>query len=82
MKKTSLLKGDKIIFSVSDNDTGISEDIRDKIFQPFFTTKSSGEGTGLGLSLSHDIITQGHGGTLEVKTVVGEESEFIITLPV
>ena len=82
IKLLSEMNGNKIIFSVHDNGNGIAEDIRDKIFQPFFTTKSSGEGTGLGLSLSHDIITQGHGGTLEVKTVVGQESEFIITLPV
>ena len=72
----------KIYFSVKDNGTGIPNEILGKIFQPFFTTKSSGEGTGLGLSLSNEIITQGHGGTLEVKTRVGEGSEFIITLPV
>jgi len=67
---------------VKDNGIGIPEDIKDKIFQPFFTTKPTGEGTGLGLSLSYDIITKGHGGELELETKEGEGSEFIIQLPV
>ncbi len=67
--------------SVKDNGNGIPEDIKKKIFQPFFTTKPTGEGTGLGLSLSYDIITKGHGGEMIVKTTVGEGSEFIIQLP-
>ena len=54
----------------------------DKIFQPFFTTKPAGQGTGLGLSLSYDIITKGHGGELKVETKEGEGSVFIISLPV
>jgi len=54
----------------------------DKIFQPFFTTKPAGQGTGLGLSLSYDIITKGHGGELKVETTEGEGSVFIISLPV
>jgi signal transduction histidine kinase len=66
---------------VSDNGTGIPEKTVDKIFQPFFTTKPTGEGTGLGLSLSYDIVTKGHGGTLEVETKEGEGSNFIIRLP-
>ena len=53
----------------------------DKIFQPFFTTKPTGQGTGLGLSLAYDIITKGHGGEIKVKTNENEGSEFIITLP-
>jgi signal transduction histidine kinase len=53
----------------------------DKIFQPFFTTKPAGEGTGLGLSMSYDIITKGHGGELKVETKEGEYAEFIIYLP-
>ena len=61
---------------------GISQKVLDKIYQPFFTTKPSGEGTGLGLSLSYDIIHKGHGGKLEVKTKEGEFAEFIIELPV
>jgi len=54
--------------------------VKNKIFQPFFTTKPTGEGTGLGLSLSYDIITKGHGGTMEVVTSEGEGTEFIIQL--
>ena len=52
-----------------------------KIFQPFFTTKPTGEGTGLGLSLSYDIVTQGHGGTLTVESQDGQGTEFVISLP-
>ncbi|WP_020605029.1 tetratricopeptide repeat-containing sensor histidine kinase [Spirosoma spitsbergense] len=67
---------------VSDNGTGISKSVRDKIFQPFFTTKPTGEGTGLGLSLSYDIITKGHGGSLTVESQEGEGTTFVIQLPV
>ncbi|GAA4039618.1 hypothetical protein GCM10022409_26670 [Hymenobacter glaciei] len=66
---------------VADNGTGIPADIKAKIFQPFFTTKPTGEGTGLGLSLSHDIIAQGHGGTLSVESEPGQGTEFLISLP-
>lgn len=66
---------------VKDNGTGIPTEIVSKVFQPFFTTKPTGEGTGLGLSLSYDIITKGHGGTLEVETKEGEGSEFVVKLP-
>ncbi len=72
---------DKIEIRIGDNGNGIPKDIIDKIFQPFFTTKPTGEGTGLGLSLSYDIVTKVHGGDLKVETNVGEKSEFIITLP-
>ncbi|MDN3642878.1 ATP-binding protein [Lutimonas halocynthiae] len=78
--KTKLEKT-KVIISVSDNGSGIPEDVKEKIFQPFFTTKPTGEGTGLGLSLSYDIVTA-HGGELKVKTNEGEGTEFIIILPV
>ena len=64
-----------------DNGTGIPPDIRDKLFQPFFTTKPTGEGTGLGLSISYDIVTQQHGGTIAVDSEVGEFTEFTIRLP-
>ncbi len=66
---------------VLDNGVGISPVVRDKIFHPFFTTKPTGEGTGLGLSLSYDIVTKGHGGTLTVATRDGESAEFLIELP-
>jgi two-component system NtrC family sensor kinase len=66
---------------VHDNGIGIPAEIRDRLFQPFFTTKPPGEGTGLGLSMSYDIITQQHGGTISVDSRVGEYSEFTIRLP-
>ncbi len=72
----------KVFISVTDNGGGIPENIVDKIFQPFFTTKPTGEGTGLGLSLSYDIITKGHYGMLSVKVVKDHGSEFIIELPI
>ena len=79
IKTASLENG--IIVSVKDNGKGMLEETKAKIFQPFFTTKPTGEGTGLGLSLAYDIITKGHGGTIEVKSIEGEGSEFKITLP-
>lgn len=71
----------KVEIRVTDNGPGIPNEIKDKIFQPFFTTKPTGEGTGLGLSMSYDIITKGHGGELKIETKKGEGSEFIIQLP-
>ncbi len=72
---------DKILISVADNGNGIPDAIKDKIFQPFFTTKPTGQGTGLGLSLSYDIV-KAHGGDLRVETKDGEGTMFIISLPV
>jgi two-component system NtrC family sensor kinase len=72
--------GDKVFISVKDNGNGIPQKIVDKIFQPFFTTKPTGQGTGLGLSLSYDIV-KAHGGEIKVKTKENEGSEFIIELP-
>ncbi len=72
----------KIEIKVKDNGTGIPQKALDKIFQPFFTTKPTGQGTGLGLSLSYDIVTKGHGGELKVETTEGEYTEFSIILPV
>jgi signal transduction histidine kinase len=72
--------GDKVLISVKDNGPGIPQKILDKIFQPFFTTKPTGQGTGLGLSLSYDIV-KAHGGELKVETKEGEGSVFIISLP-
>lgn len=71
----------KAAICIKDNGNGVAAAIRDKIFQPFFTTKPSGQGTGLGLSLSHDIITKGHGGTLLLNSEEGSYAEFIIHLP-
>ena len=72
---------DKVEISISDNGNGIPQKVLDKIFQPFFTTKPTGEGTGLGLSLSYDIV-KAHGGELKVDTKEGEGSEFMIHLPI
>ncbi len=74
--------GEKVEIRVRDNGMGIPEAVRAKIFQPFFTTKPTGEGTGLGLSLSYDIVTQGHGGTLAVASEEGSYTEFLISLPI
>ena len=73
--------GDKVEVRIRDNGAGIPPDIQEKIFNPFFTTKPAGEGTGLGLSMSHDIVVKQHGGTIEVVTEPGSFAEFIITLP-
>ncbi len=70
---------DKVEIKVIDNGNGIPQKVVDKIFQPFFTTKPTGEGTGLGLSLSYDIV-KAHGGEIKVETKEGEGSEFIITI--
>ena len=75
-------QGEHVEIRVCDNGLGIPEAMRQKIFQPFFTTKPSGEGTGLGLSLSYDIVTQGHGGTLTVESQEGKFTEFLISLPI
>jgi two-component system NtrC family sensor kinase len=73
--------GEAIEIRIRDNGTGIPPEIRDKLFQPFFTTKPTGEGAGLGLSISWDIVTQQHGGTITVDSRVGEFTEFTIRLP-
>jgi signal transduction histidine kinase len=74
--------GSNILITVKDNGTGMPPKIAEKVFQPFFTTKPTGEGTGLGLSLSYDIVTKGHGGKLSVRSTEGVGSEFVVTLPV
>jgi signal transduction histidine kinase len=74
-------EGDEVVVRVHDNGTGIPEVVRQKIFQPFFTTKPAGEGTGLGLSLSYDLVVQGHDGSLEVESQEGSYTEFIVRLP-
>ena len=79
---TTKKEGSNILISVMDNGNGIPKPILDKIFHPFFTTKPTGQGTGLGLSMSYDIVTQGHGGEIKVETKEGEGSNFIIILPI
>ena len=73
--------GDAVEIVIRDNGTGIPDDVKAKMFNPFFTTKPAGEGTGLGLSLSHDIVVKQHGGTIEVATEAGAYTAFTITLP-
>ena len=73
--------GDKVEIKIRDNGSGIPAEVKAKIFNPFFTTKPAGEGTGLGLSLSYDIIVKQHGGTIDVTTRSGEFTEFTVTLP-
>jgi GAF domain-containing protein/nitrogen-specific signal transduction histidine kinase len=81
LKVTTLNAGEAVEIRVRDNGTGIPADIRDKLFQPFFTTKPTGEGTGLGLSITYDIVTKAHGGSIAVDSKVGDYSEFTIRLP-
>ena len=78
---TTQKTANNIEIRIKDNGTGMSENVQAKIFQPFFTTKPTGQGTGLGLSLAYDIITKGHGGSLTVESAEGGGSEFIISLP-
>ena len=73
--------GDRVEIKIRDNGTGIPSQIKDKMFNPFFTTKPAGEGTGLGLSISHDIVVKQHGGSMEVETQSGEFTEITIVLP-
>ena len=73
--------GKTVEIRIRDNGTGIPPEVREKMFNPFFTTKPTGEGTGLGLSMTHDIIVKQHGGRIDVETEPGVFTEFIITLP-
>jgi len=73
--------GNSVEIRIRDNGAGIPNEIKEKIFNPFFTTKPAGEGTGLGLSMSHDIVVKQHGGTIRVNTELGAFTEFIVTLP-
>ncbi|NND15945.1 MAG: two-component sensor histidine kinase [Eudoraea sp.] len=79
---TTEKKKDVVLLSIKDNGNGVPKKIQDKIFQPFFTTKPTGEGTGLGLSMSYDIVTKGHGGELQMETKEGQGTEFTIVLPI
>ncbi len=71
-----------VIIKVKDNGVGMPEHVKEKIMQPFFTTKPTGEGTGLGLSLTYDMVVKGQGGSIQVNSIEGEGSEFIIQLPI
>lgn len=79
---TTSAENNQVVITVKDNGVGIPDAIKEKIMQPFFTTKPSGEGTGLGLSLTYDMVVKGHGGNIQVDSVAGEGSEFIVMLPV
>ena len=72
----------QIIIKVSDNGTGMTDEVKAKIFQPFFTTKPTGQGTGLGLSLAYDIVTKGHIGTIEAESVEDKVTSFTVKLPI
>ena len=74
-------RGDRVEITIRDNGMGIPADVKEKMFNPFFTTKPAGEGTGLGLSISHDIVVKQHGGSMEVETQPGEFTEIKIVLP-
>ena len=78
---TTSKQADQVVIEVADNGTGMPEQVKEKIFQPFFTTKPTGEGTGLGLSLSYDIVTKGHGGSINVSTSANQGTVFTIQLP-
>jgi signal transduction histidine kinase len=81
LRATTKNLGNEVEIRIRDNGTGIPEEVKEKMFNPFFTTKPAGEGTGLGLSMSHDIIVKQHGGKIDVDTLPGAFTEFIITLP-
>jgi signal transduction histidine kinase len=81
LKATTKSLGNKVEIRIRDNGTGIPLEVKEKMFNPFFTTKPAGEGTGLGLSMSHDIVVKQHGGKIDVDTEPGVFTEFIITLP-
>ena len=79
---TTLKENNKVIIRIRDNGKGIPQDIKDKIFNPFFTTKPTGQGTGLGLSISYDIIVKGHSGEISVDSKPGEFTEFVLAFPI
>jgi signal transduction histidine kinase len=81
MAATTKNLGDRVEIAIRDNGTGIPPDVKEKMFNPFFTTKPAGEGTGLGLSISHDIIVKQHGGSIEVETLPGQFTEIRVILP-
>ena len=81
MRASTKSLGDTVEIRIRDNGTGIPPEVKEKMFNPFFTTKPAGEGTGLGLSMTHDIVVKQHGGTIDVVTEPGQFTEFRIVLP-
>ena len=81
LRATTKNLGDTVEIRIRDNGTGIPAEVKEKMFNPFFTTKPAGEGTGLGLSMTHDIIVKQHGGRIDVATEPGQFTEFTIVLP-
>ena len=81
MLVTTAMENRSLVIRIRDNGTGIPEEIRNRIFEPFYTTKEAGRGTGLGLSISYDLVVQKYGGRMEVESKQDEFTEFIITLP-
>jgi signal transduction histidine kinase len=81
VRATTKGRTDHVEIRIRDNGTGIPPEVKEKMFNPFFTTKPAGEGTGLGLSMSHDIVVKQHGGTIDVDTLPGAFTEFTIVLP-
>jgi len=80
--RTQMVEENSVTINISDNGSGMSQETIENIFNPFFTTKAIGKGTGLGLSISHQIITEKHKGVISCNSTPGEETEFLITIPV
>ena len=81
LRATTKNRGTTVEIRIRDNGTGIPADVQEKMFNPFFTTKPAGEGTGLGLSMTHDIVVKQHGGRIDIMTEPGQFTEFTIVLP-
>ncbi|YAG07340.1 histidine kinase [Nostoc sp. DSM 114167] len=79
---TTSVVNDNVKISIADNANGINEELKEKIFSHFFTTKGVGKGTGLGLAIAHSIVVEKHHGSLVVNSTLGEGTEFVITLPI
>ncbi|RCJ19673.1 hypothetical protein A6770_05900 [Nostoc minutum NIES-26] len=79
---TSMPDKDRVKIQIADNGTGMTEEVKQRIFDHLFTTKAVGKGTGLGLAIAHQIVVEKHGGVIEVNSVLGQETEFAIVLPI
>ncbi|MGB3204550.1 MAG: ATP-binding protein, partial [Crinalium sp.] len=80
--RTEVVGSDRVAIRISDNGAGMPETVRTRLFDPFFTTKPVGKGTGLGMSISYQIVTEKHGGSLQCISAPGEGTEFIIEIPI